>query len=104
MDILLHNVLPAVIPTFAIMLLGYLIGRKTKYDLKFATDVTMYFTLPILIFSSLAQKWNTPFLGREFMITGVGAIVIITGTAAFVYMYIKVFRHNEDVNILYPTV
>ncbi|MGZ9158650.1 MAG: AEC family transporter, partial [Nitrospira sp.] len=83
---------------------GYLIGRKTKYDLKFATDITMYFTLPILIFSSLAQKWNTPFLGREFMITGVGAIVIITGTAAFVYMYIKVFRPNEDVNILYPTV
>ena len=79
MDILPHNVLPAVIPTFAIILLGYLIGRKTKYDLKFATDVTMYFTLPILIFSALAQKWDTPFLGREFLITGIGAFIIIMG-------------------------
>jgi hypothetical protein len=57
-----------------------LIGRKTKYDLKFATDATMYFTLPILIFSALAQKWDTPFLAREFLITGIGTVIIIAGT------------------------
>jgi predicted permease len=104
MDILLHNVLPAVIPTFAIILLGYMIGRKTKYDLKFATDVTMYFTLPILIFSALAHKWDTPFLAREFLITGIGAFIIIMGTALFVYIYIRLTKPTEDLSILYPTI
>lgn len=56
MEILLDNVLPAIIPVFLIVLLGYLIGRKTNYDLKFATDITMYFTLPTLIFSALVHK------------------------------------------------
>ncbi len=80
MEILLNNVLPAIIPVFLIMMLGYFIGRKTDYDLKFATDVTMYFTLPALIFSALAHKWDTPFLAREFLITGIGAVFIILGT------------------------
>ena len=70
MQILIDNVLPAIVPLFFIMALGYLIGRKTNYDLTFATDVTVYFTLPTLIFSALAHKWDTPFLAREFLITG----------------------------------
>jgi predicted permease len=60
MDILVNTVFPAVIPVFLIVILGYFIGRNTDYDLKFATDITMYFTLPILIFSALAHKWDTP--------------------------------------------
>ncbi|WP_108650986.1 AEC family transporter [Dongshaea marina] len=103
MDILLNSVFPAIIPVFAIMAMGYLIGRKTDYDLSFATDITMYFTLPLLIFSALAHKWDTPFLGREFLITGVGALVIILGTAGLVAIYLKVTR-RKDLNILYPTV
>lgn len=104
MSILVDHVLPAVLPTFVIILLGYMIGRKTKYDLKFATDATMYFTLPILIFSALAQKWDTPFLGREFLITGLGAIVVIIGTAVFVFLYLRIINAKEDMNILYPTI
>jgi malate permease and related proteins len=104
MDILVNNVLPAVIPTFVIMLLGYLLGRKTKYDLKFATDATMYFTLPILIFSALAQKWDTPFLAREFLITGIGTVIIIGGTAIFVFIYLRFIKADESMNVLYPTI
>jgi predicted permease len=83
------------------MLLGYLIGRKTKYDLKFSTDVTMYFTLPILIFSALAQKWDTPFLGTEFLITGIGTVIIIAGMAIFVFIYLRLIKADDDMNILY---
>jgi predicted permease len=89
MDILVNTVFPAVIPVFLIVILGYMIGRKTNYDLKFATDITMYFTLPILIFSALAHKWDTPFLAREFMITGIGTLVIILGTGVIVAIYLK---------------
>ena len=102
-DILLNNVLPAIVPVFLIMSLGYLIGRKTDYDLSFATDVTMYFTLPTLIFSALVHKWDTPFLGREFLITGIGTLVIILGTAGLVFVFLKVTR-RQDLNILYPTI
>lgn len=103
MDIILQNVLPAVVPLFLIVALGYAIGRKTNYDLSFATDVTMYFTLPTLIFSALVHKWNTPFLAREFAITGAGALFIIVGTAFLVaiYLYLTKQRH---LTILYPTV
>ena len=103
MEILLNNVLPAIIPVFLIVLLGYLIGRKTDYDLSFATDVTMYFTLPILIFSALAHKWDTPFLAREFLITGAGTICIILGTGVFVTIYLYM-SGQRDLKILYPTV
>lgn len=85
------------------MLLGYLLGRKTDYDLKFATDATMYFTLPTLIFSALAQKWDSPFLGKEFLVTGIGTVVVIAGTAGLVFAYLRVTR-KEGMNILYPTV
>ena len=103
MDILLNNVLPAIIPVFIIITLGYLIGRKTDYDLSFATDVTMYFTLPMLIFSALAHKWDTPFLGQEFMVTGLGTLVIIFGTAGLVFFYLKM-TNRADLKIMYPTV
>jgi len=103
MDILLNNVFPAVIPLFVIILLGYLIGRKTDYDLKFSVDVTMYFTLPTLIFSALVHKWDTPFLAKEFIVTGLGTLVIILGTAGLVAVYLKV-TNRGDLKILYPTV
>jgi len=103
MDILMNSVLPAILPVFFIVGLGYLIGRKTEYDLKFPTDITMYFTLPVLIFSVLAHKWDTPFLAREFLITGIGTIVIILGTGLIVAVYLAVTR-KQGLGILYPTV
>jgi predicted permease len=103
MDILLDNVLPAIVPVFLIMALGYFIGRKTDYDLKFATDITMYFTLPMLIFSALAHKWDTPFLTREFIVTGIGTLVIIMGTGVLVAIYLKMTR-QKDMQVLFPTV
>ncbi len=103
MNILVNTVFPAVIPVFLIVILGYIIGRKTNYDLKFATDVTMYFTLPTLIFSALVHKWDTPFLAKEFLITGIGTLVIILGTAGLVAVYLKM-TNKEGMTILYPTV
>lgn len=103
MQILLNNVFPAIIPVFLIIMLGYAIGRKTDYDLKFTTDVTMYFTLPTLIFSALVHKWDTPFLAREFMVTGIGAVFIILATAGLVFIYLKMNK-RQDLKILYPTV
>ena len=103
MDILLNNVFPAIIPVFLIIMLGYFIGRKTDYDLKFVTDITMYFTLPTLIFSALVHKWDTPFLAREFLVTGIGALFIILATAGLVFVYLKM-NAREDLKILYPTV
>jgi predicted permease len=63
----------------------------------------MYFTLPILIFSALAHKWDTPFLAREFMITGIGTLVIILGTGVIVAIYLKTTKQQEK-SVLYPTV
>ena len=103
MDILLSNVLPAIIPVFIIIFMGFYIGRYTDYDLKFSTDIIMYYTLPCLIFSSLAQKWDTPFLAKEFLITGSGTIFIICGTWVLVAIYLKLSGH-KDLKIFYPTI
>lgn len=103
MDIIINNVLPAIVPVFAIILLGYIIGRQFDYDLKFVTDITVYITLPCLIFSSLAHKWDTPFLAKEFAVTGIGTVVIIFGTAIFVAIYLKMTR-QQDLKVFFPTV
>ncbi len=103
MDILLSNVLPAIIPVFIIIFMGFYIGRYTDYDLKFATDIIMYYTLPCLIFSSLAQKWDTPFLAKEFLITGSGTIFIICGSWVLVAIYLKL-SGQKDLKIFYPTI
>jgi hypothetical protein len=102
-DILVNSVLPAIVPVFLIMALGYGIGRNTDYDLNFATDITMYFTLPTLIFSALVHKWDTPFLAKEFLVTGVGTLVIILGTAGMVAVYLWL-TDRRDMKVLYPTV
>lgn len=103
MDILINSVLPAIVPVFLIMALGYGIGRNTDYDLSFATDITMYFTLPTLIFSALVHKWDTPFLAKEFLVTGIGTLVIILGTAGLVAVYLWL-TDRRDMKVLYPTV
>ncbi len=103
MDILLGKVLPAILPVFVIIALGYYIGRKHDYDLKFPTDVTMYLTLPCLIFSSLAHKWNTPFLAKEFVMTGSGAVFIICGTWLLVGVYLTL-SGQRDLKVFYPTI
>jgi hypothetical protein len=102
-EIFFDNVLPAILPVFLIMGLGYFIGRKTTYDLGFVTDTTMYFTLPAMTFAALAQKWDTPFLGKEFLVTGVGTLVVIVGTAGLVAIFLAI-RNRRDLTILYPTV
>jgi hypothetical protein len=102
-DILLNSVLPAIVPVFLIIALGYAIGRKTDYDLGFATDVTMYFTLPTLIFSALVHKWDTPFLAKEFLVTGVGTLAILLGTAGVAAVYLKM-TNRKNLRVFYPTV
>lgn len=83
--------------------MGFYIGRHTDYDLKFPTDIIMYYTLPCLIFSSLAQKWDTPFLAKEFLITGSGTLFIICGSWVLVAIYLK-FSGQKDLKIFYPTI
>ncbi len=103
MYILLESVFPAVVPVFSIILIGFLIGRKTSYNLGFPTDITMYFTLPALVFSTLVHKWDTPFLAKTFLITGSGTAFIIFGTGILAMIYIKANK-KEEAKSLYPTV
>lgn len=103
MNILMNQVLPSIVPVFTIIMLGFLIGRKTDYNLQFVTDVIMYITLPCLIFSSLAQKWDTPFLVKEFIVTGSGALFIIFGVPVLVFIFMKISGQKE-LKIIYPTI
>jgi predicted permease len=57
----------------------------------------------MLIFSALVHKWDTPFLVNEFIVTGIGTVFIISGTAGLVAIYLWI-SGNRGLKILYPTV
>ena len=65
MSMLLNSVIPSVAPVFLIIFIGYMIGRKTNYDLQFVTDITMYFSLPALIFLITGTEMEYSFSGQR---------------------------------------
>lgn len=86
------TVLRAVIPSFAIAFIGYLLGRWDRsVHQKMVSNLVYYLFSPCLIFSSLHKRTFDP---REFAIIGVSVLILI----AAMFPLAAFFRKRAGVN------
>ncbi len=84
------SIIQAVIPSFAIVFLGYIYSVKDNtLDLKSIANLIYYIFSPCLVFSSLARR---SFHFQEFLMIGFSVIVLIFSLMAITWVYMKLAR------------
>ncbi len=74
---MLMRIVAIVFPIFAIVLLGYLYGRRHRPDMIAANQVNMDVFVPALIFAALAGR---PIVLAEYGMLALGAAVVVLGS------------------------
>lgn len=96
----LARVLLVVCPVLLLIVIGYMLGARRRYTMRTLSDVTVYLTLPCLIFASIIRR---PLEASSVLHIGSAALFIIAGCGLGVFLYLRL-THQRDLRILYPTV
>jgi predicted permease len=96
----LGRVLLVVSPVLVLVLIGFALGAKRQYTMRTLTDVTVYLTLPCLVFASIVQR---PLEPTAVLQIGTAALVVIAGCGFAVFAYLRI-SGRRHLRILYPTV
>jgi predicted permease len=94
------HVFVVVSPVLAMVLIGYGLGSRRKYTMRALSDLTVYLTLPCLVFASLSQS---SLEASSMLKIGAGALFVIAGTGLAVAIYLHLSGQRE-LRILYPSV
>jgi len=104
------NILNIVLPTFIVIFVGYLFGKRTKLDISSVVEIVFYIGFPALSFTSMTEK-TIVLLDAAKIWTS--ALIIMLGCGAIAWivfriigqkhsgLYIAVFVMNS-VNIPFP--
>lgn len=71
------RIIPIVFPLFAIVALGYVVGRQTRLNLDDANKLNMDVFLPALVFAALASK---DFRLGEYATLALATLVVVVGS------------------------
>lgn len=85
-------VLQTVIPVFAIILLGYIIGKFRKIEIRPITDLVVYIAAPCLIFSSVSRSDINI---SDFGIIAIATVCIILIQALLVFIAMKIAKSKK---------
>jgi hypothetical protein len=78
------GVVEVVFPVFSIIALGYALARAKRIDIPTISEIAVNVTSPCLIFVSIATR---EIAAAEWLTMGGGAIVIIFGAGAMMWVY-----------------
>ena len=81
-----------VIPVFAIILVGYLIGKHKELDIQTLLDIIIYIAAPCLIFTSIA---SSDINLTDFTTLAVAALAIILIMALLVCVFLKLTKSDK---------
>jgi len=96
----LARVFLVVCPVLLLVVIGYALGDRRRYTMRTLSDLTVYLTLPCLIFASIVHQ---PLEASSLVFIGSAAVSVIAGCGLAVFAYLKLTRQT-DLRILYPTV
>lgn len=96
----LARVFLVVCPVLLLVLIGYGLGASRRYTMRTLSDLTVYLTLPCLIFASIV---HSPLEPSALVQIGSGALFVIAGCGLAVFLYLRL-SGRRDLRILYPTV
>jgi predicted permease len=96
----LAHVLLVVAPVLVLVLIGYGLGSRRNYTIRTLSDLTVYLTLPCLVFASLSRTSIEP---SSMLKIGSAALFVIAGSGLAVTIYLRL-SGQSNLRILYPTV
>ena len=76
-------VLDTVLPVFALVLVGFIFGRRHPADLPTVTGIVVYLSGPALVFSSLVEG---PLAAREAVTLALGTCTIVVGVGVLMWL------------------
>jgi len=89
----MFHVLNIVLPTFLVILVGYLLGRVKKLDMSVVVDILFYIGMPALAFTAMISK-QIVLLDASRIWASAILIIAGTGLAALIVFKIARFRHS----------
>ena len=96
---MLLRIISILFPLFAIVALGYVVGKKAKPDLAHANKLNMDVFVPALVFAALASK---PFRPENDIPLLIATLVIVAGSGAVAWALARVL--DIDPKTLVPPV
>jgi predicted permease len=84
------RIVAIVFPIFAIVLLGYLYGRRHRPDMIAANQVNMDVFVPALIFAALAGR---PIVLADYGMLALGGVLVVLGSGLLGWPLARLFGH-----------
>jgi malate permease and related proteins len=96
---LLIRIISIVFPLFAIIALGFFIGRRVRPDLSHANELNMDVFVPALVFSAVASK---DFRIHEFASLSLSVLAIVIGSGVIAWAVARFFK--ADIKTFVPPI
>jgi predicted permease len=90
---IMPNIIDVILPTFFVIIIGYVIGRFTKINVAPVVDIALYFGLPALAFVSLVNKELALLDAAKIWIS---ALVIMFGCMLVAWLVFKLIRQKHS--------
>ena len=89
----LADILNIMLPTFIVILIGYIYGKITKMDMSAVVNVVLYIGLPALAFVSMLEK---KIVLLDAAKVWAAALIIIFGCGAVAWIVFKIIRQKHS--------
>ncbi|MFC2045343.1 AEC family transporter [Chloroflexota bacterium] len=87
------SIIEIVLPTFIVILIGYLIGKLTKLNMAPVVDITVYIGTPALVFVSLLSKDIVLLNATKIW---AAAVIIMIGCGIFAWLVFKIIKQRHS--------
>lgn len=87
------DILNIILPTFIVILIGYVFGKITKVDVSAVVDVVLYVALPALVFVSMLDK---DIVLLDATKVWAAAIMIVFGCGVVAWIIFKIIRQKHS--------
>lgn len=87
------NILNIVLPTFIVILIGYIFGRVKKIDMSGVVDIAIYIALPALAFTSMLEK---KIILEDALKVWASALMIMFGCGIIAWIIFKILHQKHS--------
>lgn len=89
----MFDILNVVLPTFIVILIGFIFGKTKKRNISAVVDITIYIALPALVFTSMMEKQII--LEDAFKIW-VSALLVMVGCGLVSWIVFKILKQKHS--------
>jgi predicted permease len=87
------NLLNIILPTFIVILIGFLFGRARRVDMSAVVDIALYIGLPALVFTSMLKK---QIVLEDAMKVWASALIIMIGCGVVAWIIFRLLKKEHS--------